>query len=344
MQLKDLFDKPHVVVKIGGQAIKVGPNAEGSVLSTEGGELAKKSLAEAIAEGYSPYQSGSFSYEHRISKSSFQIASDNGWPIVGETTSSDADTRAFGIPVAEPGAPIPIPIPGIEQQLIMEFGVGVILGGTGTGKTTLTRGYIIPELEKRGIEVRYHTFVEEVTSPEVGISDETELLHNIAQFLLEDDRRVMVVDSLRHFIFKGGSGGTGKGGTNMALFSSLTQLDMLAGHFGKVILFTLNPLASEEEVLSMILDSTNSSVKTVITLDKVGTEGGLRGGSIQLRRGAKRHTYPFNRPDISNIRMKKGNEFTGPVQGLDISSSTLDKNANSGATTASNLLKSLGDY
>lgn len=139
-----------------------------------------------------------------------------------------------------------------KATMVLEPGAGIILGKPGSGKTLFTNTLV----------TRNPGLVDAVRFREPeddSMYHEDRLVTEITLFLQQAKSQVLVVDSLRTIFYAVG-GSTGKGGVNMGLFETLTLFDLVARHFGKVILFTLNPMTTDEEAIAFYLSAAEGSV------------------------------------------------------------------------------------
>lgn len=70
---------------------------------------------------------------------------------------------------------------------------------------------------------------------------------------------LIFIDSLRTTFYVS-SGATGKGGVNMAIFGLLTAYDLLARHHNKIIMFSLNPMTTDDDAIQFYLEAAKGSV------------------------------------------------------------------------------------
>lgn len=168
-------------------------------------------------------------------------------------------------PFAGIGLQIPVKdASGQKTMLGLPYGVTVLLGGAGSGKSELLSKiarYVGPE------DFQYERFME----PEAPcITDPHEALSRVGQFLI-GDKKVLGKDSARFYIFSPGrKTAAGQGGTNMALFTSLTALSVAAEMRRKVILLVVNPITNNTDMMQMYFEALSGSVNAVIGMQARG--------------------------------------------------------------------------
>lgn len=157
----------------------------------------------------------------------------------------------LGLPKS-PNRNVPVSVFTGKATLSLLPGAGVLLGKPGSGKTLFTN--TIVARNKGMVDVIRFREPEDDT-----IYHEDRLIQQMCDFLTSPTERMLVVDSLRTIFYASG-GNTGKGGVNMGLFETLTMYDIVARHFGKVILFTLNPMTTDEDAIVHYLSAAEGSV------------------------------------------------------------------------------------
>lgn len=76
---------------------------------------------------------------------------------------------------------------------------------------------------------------------------------------LKSSAGLIFIDSLRTTFYVSG-GATGKGGVNMGIYALLTAFDVLAKHHDKVIMFSLNPMTTDEDAIQFYIEAAKGSV------------------------------------------------------------------------------------
>lgn len=80
---------------------------------------------------------------------------------------------------------------------------------------------------------------------------------------LQSSAGLIFIDSLRTTFYVSG-GATGKGGVNMGIYGLLTAFDLLAKHHDKVLMFSLNPMTTDEDAIQFYLEAAKGSVAHTI--------------------------------------------------------------------------------
>lgn len=76
---------------------------------------------------------------------------------------------------------------------------------------------------------------------------------------LKSSAGLIFIDSLRTTFYVSG-GATGKGGVNMGIYGLLTAFDVLAKHHDKVVMFSLNPMTTDEDAIQFYIEAAKGSV------------------------------------------------------------------------------------
>lgn len=167
-------------------------------------------------------------------------------------------------------AQLDVPFEGVET-LDIDPGLVVIMAPTKWGKTYFTGRGMVPAALSRynAAEVRAINFVEPLERvPSIEqqlISNPETLLIEILRFL-HSDEKVLFVDSLRAFVYDQSVGGTGEGGFDQYIPAQLTALSNVVARFGKLLVVTLNPMISMDNMAryERIVDMIVASVPTAI--------------------------------------------------------------------------------
>lgn len=151
-------------------------------------------------------------------------------------------------------------------------GVTIIIGRSGAGKTKLALERLV-SLNKGVTYARFgepldHRFSKALQAqggngPLSLLTFEVDLATQIANHLLSEDSRVMVVDSLRYLFYAGG-GATGKGGVNMTLFADISHTDVAVSQCGKSLVVIINPLTDDDASYKSIIEAAKGSVSALI--------------------------------------------------------------------------------
>lgn len=201
------------------------------------------------------------------------------------------------------------------RALTLVPGAGCILGRPRAGKTLLTSTLA----QYNPDDIRVLRFRE----PEAdSLAYERDLVAMLWK-ALHEKAAVIVIDSLRT-TFYASTGATGRGGVNMGIFALLTMFDLIARDFRKVLLFTLNPMTTDDSAMEFYLDAVRGSVTHAIH----AVEPGLFSISSrdETQRGDQRMKYS-KQPTRGLYKNSDDKVETGPVRlrGDDYSLSNLYK-------------------
>lgn len=146
---------------------------------------------------------------------------------------------------------------GNGQSLSLDSGAGVVLGKPDSGKSLLANTMRQQNADLVSV-IRFR-------EPEAdSLLSERAFVERLYEALYKSEARVVFVDSLRTTFYTT-SGPTGKGGVNMAIFSLLTAYDILARRCGKVLLFALNPMSTDDVAIDYYLEASRGSVSHTIS-------------------------------------------------------------------------------
>lgn len=170
-----------------------------------------------------------------------------------------------------------VAVPGEEESsvldlpygLLLPLGVTAFLAPAEWGKTTLLRRSVIPALQAQGQSVAVLSYVEPLEDaladvPTLTLSSPMQFLDSVAGWLADPaGERVLVVDSLRAFVYGRSLGGTGTGGVDRLFAPQLTALSNMVAAAGRSLLAVINPLSDSEEAYQIYLTTMRSSVPGV---------------------------------------------------------------------------------
>lgn len=177
---------------------------------------------------------------------------DDGWPSVDSITFDVERLRGAATQApTEGGSSVTVEL-GASDRLVLDAGAGVVLGKPDSGKSLMAN--TMAALNAGLVEViRFR-------EPEAdSLLSERAFVQALYKALYRSEAKVIFVDSLRTTFYTS-SGPTGKGGVNMAIFTLLTAYDILARRAGKVILFALNPMSTDEVAIDYYLEASRGSV------------------------------------------------------------------------------------
>lgn len=194
-------------------------------------------------------------------------------------------------------------------------GVTMIIGKSGSGKTKLALERMTA-LNKNVSYVRYgepldRRFVQQLTQAKDMsrvdlLSFEVDVAAEIADFLFNENKDVLIIDSLRYLFYAGG-GATGKGGVNMTLFADISFLDNVANLRGKSLVVIINPLTDDDASYRSIVEAAKGSVSALIDVQSTT--------SI-------RFTSRYEERDFRSITLPEGNGVSDTKQSLNVKSAT----------------------
>lgn len=153
-------------------------------------------------------------------------------------------------------------IPGFRKDdeptsIELPSGVTVIFGLTNTGKSELAKRLA----KASGAEfIRFH-------EPELPAIVSTDELFSVIYNFLESERKMLIWDSFRYFVYNFGGDSkraAGKGGISSAMYSDLTALSLLASMLGKSIVIVINPMTDEEKDVKTIAHALEGSTAGII--------------------------------------------------------------------------------
>lgn len=160
------------------------------------------------------------------------------------------------------GAKLPALQDGVKDYIDIPYGVTVIIGASGSGKTALGE-WIAKTLNGKHMRV---------LEPEVPCyTDVNEALGALGDFLASENDHVLIKDSIRYVVFNPGERtAAGTGGMNMALFTHLTVLSVMAESLGKMLFLILNPVTVSADSMKLYIEALNGSVNGVMHIEQPG--------------------------------------------------------------------------
>lgn len=171
--------------------------------------------------------------------------------------------------------PVQLNLPGVNQTVSIDCGVGVFLASTGWGKTTyMVRGLypaIVDQYGTDGVElVSWGEPFEDFGDVKSRIIFRAiDLLKEMCLFV-NSSRPVLMIDSFRPFLYDQSVGTTGERGIDAFLPVQLTALSNTLAVCGKLLFATLNPMIDattdqELERYERLQGSIEASVPFVLT-------------------------------------------------------------------------------
>jgi hypothetical protein len=144
---------------------------------------------------------------------------------------------------------------GSHHALVLQPGAACVIGKPDSGKTLFAN--TLYTLNHEIVEViRYREPEED------SLLREASWASRFSQ-AMNSSKPIIFTDSLRTTFYTSG-GATGKGGVNMGIFILLTAYDVLARRTGKVLLFSLNPMTTDEAAFEYYIEAARGSVSHTI--------------------------------------------------------------------------------
>lgn len=192
-----------------------------------------------------------------------------------------------------------------EDIILINAGVIAVVGGTESGKTYFLGGGLTPSIREQGIPVTHVTYGEDVVTAGSTLAwDPLDLLHILAAEAIvaatNKEKRVVIVDSIREFVYMGSDGGTGEGGFNMLIPVQTTALSNALSAYGVLAILALNPMVSEDKpaVLAKVIKDFQSSVNTMY----ITRTASQRAGSVKyFLRGELNRDRPIGESFIRDL-------------------------------------------
>lgn len=150
-------------------------------------------------------------------------------------------------------------IMGNGESLKLATGVNIIFGLSGTGKTSLAL-----KMQSLSNRICYLNFYE---PDELSIRSPYELLAMLNFCLGSPDTDIVIIDSIRYFIYSDSAkGSTMPGGISSNAFNMLSSLSSMLSWLDKTVVFVFNPLAGENDLnlVDKLLQANNGSVSSMI--------------------------------------------------------------------------------
>lgn len=192
-----------------------------------------------------------------------------------------------------------------DDIVIIDAGAVAVVGGTDSGKTYFLGGGLTPMLREQGIPVTHITYGEDVVTSGSALAwDPLDLLHVLGTEAIlaatNKEKRVVIVDSIREFVYMGSDGGTGEGGFNMLIPVQTTSLSNALAEYGLLAILALNPMVSEDKpaVLAKVIKDFQSSVNTFY----ITRTASQRAGSVKyFLRGETNRDRPIGESFIKDL-------------------------------------------
>jgi hypothetical protein len=183
------------------------------------------------------------------------LESDDSIGAVDRVTMYSKTTRAIGGFTDSDGSP----------GLPIADGLTTIYGQTSSGKTQLMKRMYENTDPSICSFIRFH-------EPEIpSMLSLDELFKAIYDFLSDNTKEILYIDSLRFFVFNtAGRRAAGKGGISSAFYSDLTALSVIASYLKKSIVVVVNPMTKDSKEMESIANSLEGSVSSVFSARSYG--------------------------------------------------------------------------
>lgn len=155
------------------------------------------------------------------------------------------------------GSKTGVSVPSINNDgkvMIIPDGVVAIYGGAGTGKSSFA--FRLSRL------IESSKFISFGEPDLISISDMSALARVLNTSFFKEDKRVVILDSARSFLFAP-SRSTGAGGVNNELFIMFSKISSSLAKLGKCLIVTFNPMNVDKDQLRDTLEGSLSGLITI---------------------------------------------------------------------------------
>lgn len=220
-------------------------------------------------------------------------------------------SQSFLAPVQRPASPQPfhrfsigLSVAGKVESI--PLGLSVMSGGTGAGKSDLTRALVArnPSFE-RVISAEAYDSEDEIDTVPAFDNATGALAYAVAE-QIKDKRKLVIIDSLRAPVFET-NGPAGEKGVIMPFLTQITRVSNALARQGRTVVAIVNPMNDNPEYVERFLGYLSSALPCYIYLK--GRSGGdlsrVYEGSVTVRAAGKPyHRQP--RPFIISDTTKSG--------------------------------------
>lgn len=187
---------------------------------------------------------------------------------------------------------------GSREKVNILSGCHVLFGTAGSGKTTMMR-----EISKKA-DVKGHPCLMIVTGEPSGTSTRFDMgLLGLISSLCAFEDTIILFDSLRHLLYAQ-SGSTLAGGVSSSLLDMVTTLSVIGEYTGNALCVAVNPLASNDEKYTLLLEALRGSATSVVNLSPGGDEGSnnsFETAQVSSRRSENREFVSITRSQIADM-------------------------------------------
>lgn len=195
-------------------------------------------------------------------------------------------------------------------QLDIIDGLTVIYGPSNSGKTSL-----LNFLHKNcgGVKIQFHEPERE------SLMSPGSLIRSIEDFLFSSDKHLLLIDSLRFFVYNSDSKAAAvSGGISASLFTELTNLSLIASKLKKKIVVIVNFLSQSDKNLDVIANSLLGSTAAIMEMSNVLGSFRYSGRDAFSKRGFR--TLSWSEKDnvdsdsgIQLSKLKEGEDINLPI-------------------------------
>lgn len=187
---------------------------------------------------------------------------------------------------------------GSREKVNILSGCHVLFGTAGSGKTTMMR-----EISKKA-DAKGNPCVMIVTGEPSGASTRFDMgLLGLISSLCAFEDTIILFDSLRHLLYAQ-SGSTLAGGISSSLLDMVTTLSVIGEYTGNALCVAVNPLASNDEKYTLLLEALRGSSTSVVNLspgNDEGSSGSFETAQVSSRRSENREFVSITRSQIADM-------------------------------------------
>lgn len=225
----------------------------------------------------------------------------------------------------------PITVGGRDKVNVLS-GCHVLFGSAGSGKTTMMR------LINKVATEKGNPCIMIVTGEPSSVSTRFDIgMLGLLCGLCAFENNIILFDSLRHLLYAQ-SGSTLAGGVSSSLLDVVTTLSVIGEYTGNALCVAVNPLASNDEKYTLLLEALRGSSTSVINLSTNtadGTNNNFENAEVSSRRSENREFVSLKRTQIADmlteITIVESNDDSSDSLGIFSDASKYDLNTVSGS-------------
>lgn len=212
---------------------------------------------------------------------------------------------------------LPLQVGGLKE-VTLGFGLIVVSGGTGTGKTSFIRSLSKVIKVNRVLAVEPADSYEELSTIPMRYSADAAIAYLVQQFI-RGNKALPVLDSLREPLFETDGSAADKGIIN-AFFTRVTKVSNALAQNGVTMLATINPLGDSPDFLKQFYLRLTSATPGYIILQSVeGPQDNLTyRGVVAMRPDRVERPFQLNvkigqtpaSPDAEEVSFKMSEEHS----------------------------------